>query len=57
MAVKPIEKALENLSHVLKILHTYPKEMEQIGFHDLVKPDAVCKLPRESNCSKLEKLA
>lgn len=41
MAVQPIEKALENLSHVLKILHTYPKEMEQIGFHDLVKPDAV----------------
>ena len=36
-----IEISLEQLKHILRILHIYPKEMELIGFKDLVKPNEV----------------
>ena len=33
-----IEISLEHVKHILRILHTYPKEMELLGFKDLVNP-------------------
>lgn len=49
MKNRSTETSLQDVQHILRILHTYPKEMKLIGFEDLIQPEEV-ELTRKAWC-------
>ena len=41
MKNRSTETSLQDVQHILRVLHTYPKEMKLIGFEDLIQPEEV----------------